>query len=240
MLVICNGMPRSGSTLQYNLAAEALEAQGPTIRVGFLDQLRNRKTLRRIEAMRDSDMVYIMKTHDALLEPEFYTDRVKLLFTHRDRRDVAASLRKKTNKNIEEILRDLCHAEALHVQVAAVEGALIQPYKLLYEEMHNCLAQIIVHLSIHLTEEDRERILARNSLESMIGRIVTHNRKPIVAVFGMFLKRLRINSFTQLHPDHISETKGLDGDWINQFDENELFLLNPYVKCPSSNEQITR
>lgn len=224
MLVICNGMPRSGSTLQYNLAAGALEAAGQIIRVGYLDKLKKPKTLAQLEAMRDSEIVYIMKTHDALLEPEFYTDRVKVLFTHRDKLDIAASLRKKWNKSFDEIRRELCKMSALYAQVEAMEGALIQPYKLLYEEMHNGLDQILVHLGIHLTEEDREQILKRNSLESVIRRIDTHNRKPIVAVLGMFLRRLRIDPLTQLHGDHISETKGRDGDWVNQLDKNELFF----------------
>ena len=152
MLIICNGMPRSGSTLQYNLAAEALEAAGQIKRVGYLDKLKNPKTVAKLEAMRDSDMVYIMKTHDALLGPEFYTDRVKVLFTHRNKLDVAASLRKKWNKSLDEIRRELCKMTALHAQVEAMEGALIQPYKLLHEEMHNGLDQILVHLDIHLTE----------------------------------------------------------------------------------------
>ena len=70
----------------------------------------------------------------------------------------------------------------------------------------------------------------------MIRRIDTRNRKPIVAAFGMLLRRLRIDPFTQLHGDHISETKGRDGDWVNHFNKNELSLLNADLNCQPKNE----
>lgn len=225
MLIICNGMLRSGSTLQYNLAAEALEEVGHVTRVGYLGSFRSPEIKARLEEMRESEDLYILKTHEPPLEPAFYTNRVTLLFTHRDLRDIAASIRKKWNKSFDEILSDLDAMIEIHVQIAALQGTLVQPYERLYSAMPEALDEIVAHLGTSLTSENRAKILQRNSLETVSENLAARRRNPLLALLGRFASGFLIDRRTALHADHISETGGRDGDWQRLFGADEKRTL---------------
>jgi len=225
MLVICNGMLRSGSTLQYNLASEALEAVGHATRVGYLGGFRSPETKARLEEMREAESLYILKTHEPPLEPAFYTNRVTLLFTHRDLRDIAASIRKKWNKSFDEILSDLDAMIDIHVQIAALPRILIQPYDRLYHAMPQALEEIAAHLGTSLTPEIRARILQHNALETVSEHLAARRRNPLLTLLGRLSGRFRIDRKTELHSDHISETGGRDWDWQRLFGTDEKRAL---------------
>lgn len=225
MLIICNGMLRSGSTLQYNLAAEALESVGHVTRVGYLGNFRSPEIRARLEEMREAEGLYILKTHEPPLEPAFYTNRVTLLFTHRDPRDIAASIRKKWNKRFDEILSDLDAMIDIHVQIADLERTLVQPYDRLYHALPEALNEIAIHLGTSLTSEARAGILQRNSLETVSKHLAARRRNLILRFLGRVSGRFRIDRKTNLHADHISESGGRDGDWRRLFGTDEKRAL---------------
>jgi hypothetical protein len=227
-------MLRSGSTLQYNLAAEALEAAGAVERVGFLGDFGAREIQAALREMRDAETVYILKTHEAPLEPGFYTDRVKVLFTYRDLRDIAASIRKKWDKNFDEILSDLDAMVAIHTEIETIGGVLIQPYARLYQTMPEALDEITCYLGAVLTPQAQAGILDRNALERVSQRLSARRRNPILSLMGRLSGRFRIEAGTELHTDHISETGGRNGDWMNQLSDREIECIqrkfSPWLK----------
>lgn len=225
MLILCNGMLRSGSTLQYNLAAEALEAAGPVHRVGFLGAVHEPRVERRLAAMRDSDGVHIVKTHEAPLPPAFYTATVRTLFSYRDLRDVAASIRKKWQKSFDEIVADLEGTLRIHRQIAERPGVLVQPYSLLHGDMPQALAQISHHLGVTPSPRDADAILARNALDSVVRHIEARKRNRVLALLGHFTARFDFDREKMLHNDHVSRTRGESGDWARLFTAEEIRTL---------------
>lgn len=88
MWVVCCGMIRSGSTLQYQVASELVERNGMGRRMGYRDFL---DALPRDEA--DDTQFHVLKTHslgDSFPSPG-EAESVLIGYTFRDLRDVVAS-----------------------------------------------------------------------------------------------------------------------------------------------------
>ena len=89
MLVICCGMMRSGSTLQYNLALELVRAFGVGDAGGMLAQP---STLPALAAQYPGAQMCILKAHvwpEELAEARARAP-VRLIYCYRDLRDVLA------------------------------------------------------------------------------------------------------------------------------------------------------
>jgi hypothetical protein len=93
-LVLCCGMIRSASTLQYQVVSELLERNARGQRVGFADSECVTDILGKVEAVSGSAVV---KVHEFL--PEFESaiaqGRARLFYTFRDLRAVAVSAMRK-------------------------------------------------------------------------------------------------------------------------------------------------
>jgi hypothetical protein len=93
-LILCCGMIRSASTLQYQVVSELLERNGLGERVGFADSECVADVLGKVEAVSGSAVV---KVHEFL--PEFESvitqGRARLFYTFRDLRAVALSAMRK-------------------------------------------------------------------------------------------------------------------------------------------------
>jgi hypothetical protein len=226
VIVICNGMLRSGSTLQYNVATMVLEASGRLDRVGFIGGFAKPKVRARLEAMRDAPRRSIVKTHEPPLPRDFYNDRVRVLFSYRDVRDVAASIKKKWAFGFDNILADIDAMIAIERQIRELPHALVQPYELLRTDIALAARQIALSLDVALAEAEAAVIAEALSLSSMRERLDRRARNPLVRVLTRVAGRFRVDGKTQMHDDHISASEGRDGDWVNQFNLEETRELN--------------
>ncbi|MBK8907403.1 MAG: hypothetical protein IPM60_05735 [Rhodospirillales bacterium] len=225
MIVICNGMLRSGSTLQYNIAAMVLETKYNLERVGFLGHLIRPKERARLEWLRQSNRWAIVKTHDPPLPQDFYTDRVHVLFSYRDVRDIAASIKKKWAYPFEQILSDLDATIAIENSFVDIPGVLVQPYDLLFADIASAARQIAHQLGVALADE---RVF------TIADFLTAGSRQDDISGSGYILRRLasriinrtNYDPETLLHSDHISASCGNDGDWANQFSASEIDVLN--------------
>lgn len=221
MIVICNGMLRSGSTLQYNVAASILEAVGPVTRGGFIGAFAKPEVRARLDALKAADGWTIIKTHEAPLERAFYDKRVRVLFSYRDVRDIAASIKKKWGYPFEQILSDIDAMIEIERGFASIPNVLVQSYDTLYDDLKLATRQIADFLDVALDGEICARIATENSVESFQKRIASRSSNPIVRVLGRVAGRFRIDPRTQMHNDHISASGGRNGDWLNKFDVAE-------------------
>jgi hypothetical protein len=224
MIVIANGMLRSGSTLQYNLAARVLETAGPLTRAGFLGDFSNPETRTRLEEMKASDGWTIIKTHEAPLPRDFYDGRVRVLFSYRDVRDIAASIRKKWGFPFEQIISDIASMIEIERAVAELPNVLVQSYDKLYYDPPSATHEISQFLNIPLDEAAVARISVETSIDSQSNAIARSS--TLVRGLVNRLKRQAYDAKTLLHPDHISATGGKDGDWKNQFTEAQINMLS--------------
>lgn len=224
MIVISNGMLRSGSTLQYNVAACVLETGGPLRRVGFLGDFGKPEIRAKLEALKAADGWTILKTHEAPLERGFYDDRVRVLFSYRDVRDIAASIKKKWGHPFVRILSDIDAMIEIERAFHEIPNVLVQSYGTLYGDLTAATLEIGQFLNVELSKADAARIANDNTVA---GRTEAHAGSPgLVRGLVNRLTRRTYDARTLLHPDHISATGGKDGDWKSQFTEAEISKLS--------------
>lgn len=221
MIVISNGMLRSGSTLQYNVAASLLELNGPLTRAGFLGDVRNPDVRAKLDAMKAAPGWTILKTHEAPLERGFYDDRVRVLFSYRDVRDIAASIKKKWGHPFEQILSDIDAMIEIERGFADIPNVLVQSYDKLYANLPEATREIADFIGVRASEADVQSIAAGQAVEKQV-----ENRGGVVSKLMNIVMRKSYDERTLLHPDHISATGGRDGDWMNQFNKAEITALN--------------
>lgn len=225
MIVISNGMLRSGSTLQYNIAASLLELNGPLTRAGFLGDFRKPEVRAKLDAMKAAPGWTILKTHEAPLERSFYDDRVRVLFSYRDVRDIAASIKKKWAYPFEQILSDIDKMIEIERAFGDIPNVLVQSYDKLYSHLPEAAAEIAEFLDANCTEAAITKIATENSVERVKERIGARSSSPMLRLLGRVAGRFRIDPKTQMHDNHISSSGGQGGDWANQFNSTEIEII---------------
>lgn len=94
-LIVCCGMPRSGSTLQFNIALKVLQGLEGFCNLGWVDDISEE------QLKPGAFAVAIMKTHDIEAEPIQQLGahcQLEFLYSFRDMRDVIASKLRKNNE----------------------------------------------------------------------------------------------------------------------------------------------
>ncbi|MAE32416.1 MAG: hypothetical protein CMO43_12650 [Verrucomicrobiales bacterium] len=123
MLVVCNGMPRAGSTLQWNLVCELAEATGYGAPIGAtaLDSISQDG----VDAASRGERIYVVKQHDVwpgLIERVQRNEPgIRVCYIYRDLRDVAVSMQNKWSRTWEALL------QALDEAVTAYEALVVDP-----------------------------------------------------------------------------------------------------------------
>ena len=101
MLIVCNGMIRSGSTLQYNLIRLQVEATFSGKAEGFIGK--KELNSERLQFWQKDVALHVIKSHDIL--PEWMrAEGIKLVYIYRDIRDVAVSLKNKSGRTGDRLL----------------------------------------------------------------------------------------------------------------------------------------
>ena len=223
MLIIANGMVRSGSTLQYNLASKILATSTELHKAGFIGGYEEVENLNKVMGFRNSNSTILFKTHSLPLEVDFYNDNVRVLFCYRDFRDVAASIKKKWGWSFDVILQRLDDLITLEESIMALPNVLSQSYETLFNDMDNAIISLADFLDVSL---DPKQIIAIRDESSI---------KAVKANIGMSLmdkvkhaitRKVDYDAQTLLHKNHISKSNGEKGDWKKQFSDKEITILS--------------
>ncbi|MEX0365277.1 MAG: hypothetical protein AB3N22_04370 [Ruegeria sp.] len=224
MIVVCNGMLRSGSSLQFNLARLLVQAAGHRdVKTAFVE----RPTEQDIQALVAQGRPLVLKTHHFPLHDLYQRLGVRVLYCHRDLRDVAASIRKKWNEPFDEILDDLNYMRAVQAQLGALpDGMLLsQPYALLSRHPDRAAQAIATHLDLDLTLTDIRRVADQLDLRAVQRGLSDRSRRDWAKVNG-------VDPITYFHHNHISADQGQDGTWRTQFSQAELRRLEDVIAGP--------
>ncbi len=151
LLVFCSGMIRSGSTLQYKIAASLLESRGLGRRWVYCPpkELEAKLCGKQVEAMGGAVKIHtITPTVDSLLR----TGRAKALYSFRDLRDVTVSAMRAFRLEWPAFKADryLEHALATELQLLERPGVLVQKYETVIRDLPTAITQIARHLGITL------------------------------------------------------------------------------------------
>ncbi|QEG20294.1 sulfotransferase family protein [Mariniblastus fucicola] len=246
-LIICSGMKRSGSTLQFNIVRALLAAN--SIDFENLKYLPGDQ-LGLLAKSRQLGKPALLKCHE--LENVVSLDLPKIiLYTVRDPRDAYLSAKLKWNKDIGD-LPEIVDAFVCSYRLASrTEGVLIQRYEELFGNEREAIETVGQFLGLNSNQSVKDSILNEVSVESVRAGLATRmlvaarNRfRPILVNYPIAKKMswpLRVGysfwnhrrlakSKTQLHIDHISRNNGQIGMWESQLESAELDMFaNKYA-----------
>lgn len=241
MLVICDGMIRAGSTLQYNVARRLAEILGVGIGESELKKRLDGSshiTDPELFALAIDRTTYVIKIHNLKewIYPRAFeivpAASIRVCTIYRDLRDVAVSARRKWRYTFDELLelldeqmRDARDLDSLPVQVPV----LSQYYETVMRDLPAAVRQIAAFLDLTPTDEIVRQIADECSVEVALQTMTTVQERLRVAVHTIGKKnsvaahRLLtlarngklnfLDETTLIHYNHISRTLGASGVW---------------------------
>lgn len=168
MDVLCVGMCRSGSTWQYNIAAELVEQRGLGQRVGYLTGERYADEFARSAG--SSWRVFKCHERHPAFAAAIAEGRAVALYSSRDVRDVAYSLMHKHGRTFEDLferqgaMQEIIENDAFF---RAQQRTLCQRYEDITTDDITSAAAIAEHLGIDLSQSDAKTLCERFSFSSM-------------------------------------------------------------------------
>jgi hypothetical protein len=172
-LVVCCGMIRSGSTLQYQVVADLLEQRGLGQRAGFVEKKNFRQVRAQLENMTG---LSVIKIHDFLpeIEPWLKLEKTKIFYTFRDLRSVAASVMRIWKAPFSDVIRPngwLDSAVAADARWRAFPGVTVSRYEDLVQSLPSEVGRWATALGLELTPQEVEDVSARFSIPAQQERI---------------------------------------------------------------------
>lgn len=235
MLVLCAGMPKAGSTLQYNVCKELL-GDRLAIDYGWVPAPRLAKGFQPAWGGDDGGHS-VLKCHQL---PGWVDDvagsaELRIVSTYRDLRDVAASAMEfEPDRSFDKILEVL---EMTVREVTRLEGlgtCLIQRYETMTSNLESAVREIGSYLDCPATDDEVKNIVERWNVQAAKKRATQANlaserrRRP----------RLRFrrsdkdtgsakqwDSETLLRPTHISTSEGRPGRFEGILSRDETGLI---------------
>jgi hypothetical protein len=219
MWLFCCGMPRSASTLQYQIAAELLETRGLGQRIGYADRS-TFPTIHR-ECLTQAG-TKVVKIHQYVPQAEDLARLGDALFLYsvRDIRDVVVSRREQARISFEQA----ASAEALreiirdHQQWTRLSPILVSRYEEITGNLEREIARIALFLRVTLDPTQVSLLATRFGVEAQRRR-----------VDGLRQGALKASAFkpydphSQLHLGHIQSAH--TGRWRNELSEEQVALV---------------
>lgn len=215
MLVICCGMQRSGSTLQYQIACAVAERAGVGRGVGW--DWPNATPEMAVSAR----PVHVLKVHqpndtfELTLDPAF----TRYLYCHRDVRDVVVSLIDKTGPMDDDRLVNELKNGLIGPYNAFVSrpGALVSRYEDMINDLPGEVRRIAQTIGVTVHETDVADIADGLRLENQKAFIGGRDWSDGRAWDGR----------TLLHRNHIAD--GLVGKWRERLSERQIAIIEQHA-----------
>jgi hypothetical protein len=218
-LVVCCGMIRSGSTLQYQVVADLIEERGLGHRVGFIEPKNFAEARPKIE---NEEGYVVVKMHEFMpeLAPWLERDETRIFYTYRDLRSVAVSVMRKWNIPFSEVICAngwLDNAVASEARWRACRGTLVSGYEDLMNHLPREIGCWAAALGLDLAAPQLDELAARYSIPAQQDRIrqaqlPAQGRAP--GVFDNY------DAKSLLHHNHITDGS-VDG-WMKELDPGQV------------------
>jgi len=218
--VFCCGMVRSGSTLQYQLAAGLVEMCGCGVRSRYLPE-NNFSDL--LTEYKDVSGMIVVKAHllTRLMENLLMQGKAMSIGCHRDIRDVAVSIMRKWDVTFD----DLIASRWLDRAIGMLESWSVLPAHLLsrYEDMRDNPACEVLRIASHLSIDCSKTLaldLANSlSMEQQKKRILNiAQKKNSLNIKGDYWDEASL-----LHHNHLFS--GRSGEWKKILTHQQVALL---------------
>ncbi|KPL11047.1 hypothetical protein AMJ85_04795 [candidate division BRC1 bacterium SM23_51] len=255
MLIVCNGMLRSGSTLQYNITRSLVESMKLGRGEGFFEVGQLPSLEDRFHKWCGEESFHVIKMHDipAMAAEMTSAGTMQICYIYRDIRDVAVSLKKVWKRDEEEIIESLDRAIATYYELKSMPRVLWQKYEVVKRDMGAAARSIASFIELDPPESLVESVVTACSLEaaasaaqrtrhsarSMVNKSVSRigkltRARAILSKLGVKESTLQalalsMHSYdktTLLHPQHISSGEGAIGLWRTKLSEREIRTLS--------------
>lgn len=253
MLIVCNGMIRSGSTLQYNLARSIVENMEIGKGCGYYDGKLYILDETQINKWIDIKWYYIIKTHElhpkiAKIAKSEQNNTVKICYIFRDIRDVAVSAKTKWGRKDDSLLVSLDKAIQIYYAMEEIPNVFFQKYEDLVSNIYGGVKELSNFLEVNPSKEIIDKVVKECSLENMSSlskstkinfneKLLVYLKsktptkfKPLLRIFIDPKKFVKFDSRTLLHPNHISENRGAMGIWRTALAEHEKVMFTERYK----------
>ncbi|MGA3283252.1 MAG: hypothetical protein ABSD57_02180 [Verrucomicrobiota bacterium] len=250
-LVLCLGLSRAGSTLQYNLARTLIERLKVGCGLGF--SVEEGELRRRVESIQDQPIVGVLKSYNRNLNwVSGWRGRVSILFIYRDLRDMYSSQKKKGRTNLNDfITRTSSDLDAI-AKLSPTYRMLSQKYEEVFLDLGTAARQIADFLGLLANEDDIAVIRQLNTVDAALAEIgrAFSVRQRFISHINRFLRKQRqsgkvvaralgltsvvrtmippkdiVSGGFMLHPDHISISRGQPGKWKEELPEYEAVRI---------------
>jgi hypothetical protein len=238
MLVICCGMPRSGSTLQFNVISEVLNSKGKGRKVDWASPKQIVKDAAQYEEYaKDTSSYYIVKSHEP---PEFLfglcAENVFYVYVDREPKDAIASMKVKFNYSVPQGIRKVSSSWQLKDRICGLGSGqyLLQDYVKLRDELPIEISRVAAFFGIVLTEQELLQITEKLSLDKAYDRS-RKKRLPFEHLWrrvciGLGLPVRFADDELRLHPKHVSDHKGASEIWQKILTPEEVELIHNELK----------
>jgi hypothetical protein len=223
MLVICIGLKRAASTLQYQLCRELLGINNSITDYGYTSFQRD---IIKAFNEKNGNKYSIIKTHnyfDILKEYDNRSD-VLLLSSYRDLRDSSVSQMLAYKKTYAQLIKGKWLESEMNTfyKLKSINNILIQDYTKLTNDIENSILEIAAFLKINVDDVTLNNIIQNFSKEAQQQKIDNYNKtvksnivhiinKIVSSILPVsFLNRgiiLNIDKSTSLHYNHINKNR---------------------------------
>jgi hypothetical protein len=232
MLLICNGMIRSGSTLLFNIAQSIVVSHGVGTAHGWKGDTEDSGLVEQLLEWDNSSDWHVIKTHRApigLLDASQFSD-VYYLYSYRDLRDVAISANRQFCWEGDRLLAGVRNAVQTWHQMQDIPNTLTFCYEDLLSDIPFVVRSVAAHLDVAIDEHyvlccaeewSREavmkrqerlpaRLRIRRSAKLSLARLgLLDFARPLIEQIPARVKGRPHQSTTLIHPEHISSDQSL-------------------------------
>ena len=226
--VFCAGMPRSGSTWQYQVASHLLEQHRGGVRGGFLELASD---FERIEEQTAGRAPWLtLKTHNGYppYAAALREGRALAVYSYRDVRDVTFSLMHKLHRSFDAIVHETFMLEQClkdHAFWTALPNVLCQRYEDVMADPVGGVKEMAAFLGVPITDGEAEQLAAAYSLEA--NRARAGQLTEALRAKGVDLDHpdnaVLHDEHSQLHWNHIRQ--GRIGGWREEVTPEQLVAM---------------
>lgn len=233
MLIICNGMPRSGSTLQYNIARLLVTKLQVGFSEGFISKKRWELSKTKLLDWESAKAYHVIKSHT--IHPDWMqTSSINrcYLYIYRDLRDVAVSIKNKFGHEDNKLILALDKAIEGYENISKTSkknNVCWLKYEDVVRDIPNAIMEQASFLKLKPDYRIKQEIVQEcsiNYVNKITQKLQGNYRTKLYSFFRKLHMPVHIFDNESLyHPDHISKNNGAIGAWKSELSIREIGII---------------
>jgi hypothetical protein len=192
VLIVCNGMIRSGSTLQYNLVCSLVEKMGVGVGNGSIHPSRWEEFQQQFEDWAKADTIHVIKSHDLIPRQAEMAASGQLLtcYIYRDLKEVAVSTQRMFSwaRDRDALLDILDRAIATYFEIENMENKIWQKYEDVVTDLELAVQTLAEGIGLNPTQEIISTIARQWSIDNVKQKMKRFERFKVFREISYFIR----------------------------------------------------